>query len=90
MRTHPQRAQSVDVTHVSTRRPARYEIRVRGPIGPTILGAFPAFSARQVGGDTLLWGQLPDRAALYGVLYQLEALGLELVEVRRPDADGVE
>jgi hypothetical protein len=88
MRTHPREGQSVDVTQGSTGRPGPYEIRVRGPIGPMILGAFPAFSARQVGGDTLLWGRLPDQAALYGVLHQLEDLGLELVEVRRPDADG--
>ena len=26
---------------------------------------------------------LPDRAALYGVLAEIEALGLELLEVRR-------
>jgi superfamily II DNA or RNA helicase len=35
------------------------------------------------GGDTLLSGDLPDQAALYGVLHQIEALGLELLEVRR-------
>jgi hypothetical protein len=35
------------------------------------------------GGDTVLTGPLPDRAALYGVLAQIEALGLELLEVRR-------
>jgi hypothetical protein len=31
----------------------------------------------------VLTGPLPDRAALYGVLVQIEALGLELLEVRR-------
>jgi hypothetical protein len=90
MKAHPRRAQSVDVRDTSTRSPGRYEIRIRGPIGQTILAAFPALSARQVGGDTLLRGHLPDQAALYGVLHQIEALGLELVEVRRPDADGLE
>jgi hypothetical protein len=34
-------------------------------------------------GETLLMGSLADRSALYGVLAQIEALGLELVEVRR-------
>ena len=43
----------------------------------------PALQARASGGDTVLTGLLPDRAALYGVLAQIEALGLELVEVRR-------
>ena len=35
------------------------------------------------GGDTVLTGPLPDRAALHGVLAEIEALGLELLEVRR-------
>ena len=63
--------------------PHRYRIRVRGRLGPTMRCAFPALQARASGGDTVLTGPLPDRAALYGVLAQLEALGLELLEVRR-------
>jgi hypothetical protein len=31
----------------------------------------------------VLTGALPDRAALHGVLAEIEALGLELLEVRR-------
>jgi hypothetical protein len=31
----------------------------------------------------VLAGTPPDQAALYGVLIQMEALGLELIEVRR-------
>ena len=34
------------------------------------------------GGETVLTGLLEDRAALFGVLAQVEALGLDLVEVR--------
>jgi len=45
--------------------------------------AFPALQARASGGDTVLTGPLPDRAALHGVLAEIEALGLELLEVRR-------
>ena len=72
------------VTGARADRPAcRYRIRVRGCLGETIRSAFPALQARASGGDTVLTGPLPDRAALYGVLAQLEALGLELVEVRR-------
>ena len=63
--------------------PHRYRIRVRGRLGETICSAFPALQAQASGGDTVLTGPLPDRAALYGVLAQLEALGLELLEVRR-------
>ncbi len=60
----------------------RYEIRVRGPIGPTMMQAFPTLAAASRGQDTLLTGSLPDRSALYGVIHQLEALGLELLEIR--------
>ena len=63
--------------------PHRYRIRVRGRLGQTIRCAFPALRARASGGDTVLTGPLPDRAALHGVLAEIEALGLELLEVRR-------
>ena len=61
----------------------RYEIRVRGPIGPTIMQAFPTLAASRSGHDTLLTGSLPDQSALYGVIHQLEALGLQLLGIRR-------
>ena len=61
----------------------RYEIRVRGLLGETLLGAFPGLRARAHGTQTLLTGALPDQAALFGVLSHIEALGLELLEVRR-------
>jgi hypothetical protein len=65
------------------RQPAGYEIRVRGHLGAAVLRAFPALHAETRGGDTLLRGAALDQAALYGVLGQAEALGLELLEVRR-------
>ena len=34
------------------------------------------------GGDTVLTGVLEDSAALFGVIAQIEALGLDLLEVR--------
>jgi hypothetical protein len=60
-----------------------YEIRVRGHLGATMLRAFPALAVRTQGEDTLLTGCLPDQAAVYGVIARLEALGLELIELRR-------
>jgi hypothetical protein len=70
--------------------PWLYQIRVRGWLGQTICSAFPALRARVDGGDTVLTGVLVDQAALYGVLAEVEALGLELIEVRRlpPDEPG--
>jgi hypothetical protein len=63
--------------------PARYAIRIHGHLGATTLSAFPALrSRRQHGADTVLTGLL-DRSALYGVLAEIEALGLDLVEVRQ-------
>jgi hypothetical protein len=35
------------------------------------------------GGETVLTGLLADRSALFGVLAQIEALGLELLELRQ-------
>ena len=72
-----------NVTGARADRPShRYRIRVRGRLGQTMRSAFP-LQAQASGGDTVLTGPLPDRAALYGVLAQIEALGLELIEVRR-------
>ena len=65
------------------RPPMTHEIRVRGHLGRTMRAAFPSLRAETHGEDTLLTGALPDQPALYGVLAQLEALGLELLEVRR-------
>ena len=62
--------------------PAWYAIRIRGHLGATLLSAFPALVAQQHGADTVLTGLL-DRSALYGVLAEIEALGLDLVEIRR-------
>lgn len=63
-----------------------YEIRVRGRLSKTLLGAFPGLHAQMQGAETVLAGALPDQAALYGALTQIEALGLELLEVRRSQA----
>ena len=60
-----------------------YEICVGGHLGDTIRGAFPDLQTRVRGRDTVLSGVFADKSALYGVLAQVEALGLELIEVRR-------
>ena len=60
-----------------------YEIRVRGVLGGTFLGAFPALSGVAQDGDTVLTGELADQAALHGVLCQIESLGLELIALHQ-------
>lgn len=64
-----------------------YEIRVRGHLGTRMRHAFPALRARPQGEDTLLTGRLPDQAAVYGVIARLEALGLDLLELRQLTQD---
>lgn len=64
--------------------PALYTIRVDGHLGATALLAFPALAAERQPAHTVLVGRL-DRSALYGVLAQMEMLGLDLVELSRSD-----
>jgi hypothetical protein len=66
--------------------PTLYMIRIHGHLGATVLSAFPEMLSQQQGADTVLTGLL-DRSALYGVLAEIEALGLDLVEVRKLTPD---
>ena len=70
---------------------ARYIIRINGHLGATLLSAFPAMAWERQGPETILTGLL-DQAGLYGVLAEIEALGLDLLEVRRlpPDRESPE
>jgi hypothetical protein len=61
---------------------ARYLIRINGHLGVTLLAAFPALAWKRQGPETVLTGML-DRPALHGVLAEIEALGLDLLEVRQ-------
>jgi hypothetical protein len=61
---------------------ARYLIRISGHLGPTLLSAFPAMAWERQGPETVLTGVL-DQPRLHGVLAEIEALGLELLEVRQ-------
>ena len=66
--------------------PAPYMIRIRGHLGATVLSAFPALAPSHHGACTVLTGLL-DRSALYGVLAEIEALGLDLLEIRKLTQD---
>jgi hypothetical protein len=63
--------------------PGLYAIRIKGRLGPTALSAFPTMAPAVKGGDTVLTGRLEDRSAVFGVVAQIEALGLELLELRQ-------
>ncbi|HSO55533.1 MAG TPA: hypothetical protein VL330_22955 [Actinomycetes bacterium] len=69
------------------REEASYEIRVRGRLSDSLMAAFEGMRASVEPVETVIHGPVQDQAALYGLLDQIQALGLELVEVRRlPDA----
>ena len=65
---------------------APYMIRINGHLGATVLCAFPALAPQHHGAHTVLIGLL-DRSALYGVLAEIEALGLDLLEIRKLTPD---
>jgi hypothetical protein len=67
---------------------ATYEFRVRGHLGPMLLQAFADLDAETQGRFTLLRGIVGDQAALHGVLARLEALGLELIDMRQLTDEG--
>ena len=63
----------------------RYEIRVRGRMSRTLISEFEQLELEAAIEpiETILHGPVEDQAALHGLLRRVEALGLELVEVRR-------
>jgi hypothetical protein len=63
--------------------PGLYTIRIKGRLGVTALSAFPSMVSELRGGETVLTGLLEDRSAVFGVVGQIEALGLELLELRQ-------
>jgi hypothetical protein len=68
--------------------PADYEIHIKGRVGEQVLATFPGMDATVQSVETVLRGPVLDQAALHGLLDRIQALGLELIEVRRlPEAE---
>ena len=63
-----------------------YLIRIDGHLGAAVVSSFPALAPSHHDTCTVLTGLL-DRSALYGVLAEIEALGLDLLELRRLTPD---
>jgi hypothetical protein len=63
---------------------ASYEVTVRGRLSAALVLEFAQLDVSAVPKptETVLCGELPDQAALYGLLRRVESFGLELVEVR--------
>ena len=65
-----------------------YEIRIRGRVSQTVLDTFDQMQSSAERVETILHGPVRDQAELHGLLHRIQALGLELVEVRRlPEGD---
>jgi hypothetical protein len=66
--------------------PPRYEIRLRGHLGPRWAAWFDGLSLTTDGdGTTALRGPLVDQAALHGVLQKVRDTGLPLISVTQLD-----
>lgn len=69
----------------------RYEIHIRGRVGPQVLEAFDDLSTVVEPVETVLYGHIPDQAALQAILIRIHSLGLDFTEVRRvPEMDAPE
>jgi hypothetical protein len=63
--------------------PTTYEVRIAGLLSEDALAAIGEVHVATTGVSTVLSGELPDQAALLGLLTWLRNLGLDVVEVRR-------
>ena len=65
-----------------------YAFRVKGRLTSALKVALDPLKATDQSAETLLVGPVVDRAALHGFIARIEALGLELLELRKlPPAD---
>ena len=62
---------------------ADYAFRISGRVPSALTAVLEPLRSVETSADTLLVGPVTDRAALHGYIAHLEALGLELVELRR-------
>jgi hypothetical protein len=67
----------------------KYQVRIEGEVGQEWADWFggPAIS-REDAGVTLLTCDVPDQAALHGLLRRLRDLGLPLLSINRSDDEG--
>jgi hypothetical protein len=64
----------------------KYEFRIRGRLSDPMLERFDPLESDIERVETILHGPVRDQAELHGIIERVQALGLELIEVRRlPD-----
>ena len=59
-----------------------YELSFKGAASDTLAGAFDECDVTAARGVTTVRSSVPDQAALQGLIARINALGLELLEVR--------
>jgi hypothetical protein len=65
---------------------SNYEFRIRGRLSEPLLERFDSLESDSERVETVLHGPVRDQAELHGIIERVQALGLELIEVRRlPD-----
>ena len=62
---------------------SNYEFRIRGRLSDPILMRLDMLEPGAARLDTILHGPIRDQSELRGILERVQALGLELLEVRR-------
>ena len=61
----------------------RYEITVRGHLGPNRFQAFEGLTVTlEANGETTIAARIADQAALYGLLVHIRDLGVPLLSIR--------
>jgi hypothetical protein len=66
-------------------RPHDYEITFMGQAGSALRAEFDDCEVTIGPGTTTLHAELPDQAALTGLVQRISGLGLEVIDVRRVD-----
>ena len=64
-------------------RDVSYEIRIKGRVSKALLESFEGMDSDLEPVETVLHGPVRDQAELHGLIDRIQALGLELIEVRR-------
>jgi hypothetical protein len=62
--------------------PRTYEVRFKGAASATLAAGFEGCDVETEGDETIVRALVPDQAALQGMLSQVQAFGLDLLEVR--------
>ena len=61
----------------------KYEFRIRGRMSATVLARFDTLETDAERVETILHGPVRDQSELHVIIERVQALGLELVEVRK-------